>query len=186
MLWAAGNQASPLVGSLRSPLDRAGRALVEPDLSIPGYPEVFVVGDAAAAPLLDGHSRSKAPASTFVPAVAAAANQMGAHAAKMITLTLAGRPRRSFRYRDRGALAVIGRGRAIAALGRLRIAGHAAFFTWLFVHLAYLAGFRNRVSVMLEWAYAYFTYRPGARVLGEGDRLRPSAARVTTDQRRAS
>jgi NADH:ubiquinone reductase (H+-translocating) len=155
IFWAAGNAASPLIRAMKVPTDRAGRAIVEHDLSVPNHPNVFVVGDAAA---VEG-----------VPGLAAAANQMGDHAAAMIARTLKGQPRFPFRYRDKGSLAVIGRGRAVADFGRLRFTGVFAFLTWLFVHLLYLAGFRNRLAVMLEWGYAYFTYRPSARLITEDD-----------------
>ena len=151
--WAAGNVASPLVKMLGVATDRSGRALVEPDLSIPGSPHVFVIGDAAVL--------------TDVPGVAPAAIQMGAHAAHMIRRTLAGDSRRPFRYRDKGNLAVIGRNRAVADFGRLQLTGALGWWFWLLVHIAYLAGFRNRASVLLEWAYAYFTFRPGARLITE-------------------
>jgi len=153
VFWAAGNAASPLVRTLGVATDRAGRALVNPDLSIPGAPHVFVAGDAAA---VDG-----------VPGVAAAANQMGAHAARMVLRTLAGKPREPFHYWNKGALAVIGRNRAVADLGRVRVGGLLGWWLWVGIHIAYLAGFRNRLSVMLEWAYAYFTFRPGARLITE-------------------
>lgn len=162
IFWAAGNAASPLVASLGIPVDRAGRAMVAEDLSVPRYPHVFVIGDAAAVPMGEAQ---------FVPALAAAATQMGTHAAKMIAASVEGRPRTSFRYRDKGTMAVIGRGKAVAVLGRLQLTGSLAFFTWLFVHLLYLAGFRNRVSVFLEWSYAYFTFRPGARLITVSDRM---------------
>lgn len=166
VFWAAGNAASPLVAVLGVPTDRSGRALVRPDLSIPGAPNVFVIGDAAAVTMSKGPA---APASEagqqYVPGLAAAANQMGDHAAEMVLRTIRGSQRASFEYRDRGSLAVIGRGRALADFGRFRFAGRLAFFLWLFVHLLYLAGFRNRVSVLVEWTYAYVTYRPGARLI---------------------
>ena len=155
IFWAAGNAASPLIRAMNVSTDRVGRALVQNDLSVPDHPNVFVAGDAAA---VEG-----------VPGLAAAANQMGEHAAKMIARTLKGQPRFPFRYRDKGSLAVIGRGRAVADFGRLRFTGVVAFLTWLFVHLLYLAGFRNRLAVMLEWGYAYFTYRPSARLITEHD-----------------
>ena len=155
VFWAAGNAASPLLTTMKVPTDRAGRAIVEHDLSVPNHPNVFVVGDAAA---VEG-----------VPGLAAAANQMGDHAAEMIVRTLQGQARSAFRYRDKGSLAVIGRGRAVADFGRLRFTGMLAFLIWLFVHLLYLAGFRNRLAVMLEWGYAYFTYRPSARLITADD-----------------
>jgi len=155
VFWAAGNVASPLIKAMGIECDRAGRAVVAPDLSIASHPHVFVVGDAAAVP--------------GVPGLAAAANQMGEHAARMIAATVNGRSREPFRYRDKGSLAVIGRGRAIADFGRVRFTGLLAFYTWLFIHLLYLAGFRNRLSVLLEWGYAYFTYRPSARLITRDD-----------------
>lgn len=163
VFWAAGNAASPLVASMAAAMERTGRALVQPDLSLPGDPSVFVVGDAAAVPLLDDPTR-------YVPALAAAANQMGEHAARMIVRTLDRQPREPFRYRDKGTLAVIGRGRAIADFGRIRLTGMVAFLTWFFVHLLYLAGFRNRVSAMVQWVYSYVTYRPSARLITDEDR----------------
>ena len=159
VLWAAGNTASPLVRVMGVATDRAGRALVLPDLSIPDHPHVFVVGDAAAVP--------------DVPGLAAAANQMGEHAARMIVHALSGESRESFRYRDKGSMAVIGRGRAVADFGRVQFTGPFAFLTWLFVHLLYLAGFRNRLAVMLEWGYSYFTYGPSARLITEEDAKDP-------------
>jgi len=188
VLWAAGNQASPLTGTVDAPLDRAGRALVAPDLSLPDHPNVFVIGDAAAVPLhpsdeelasgsrLDssgneaGIRQAKGGAQEFVPAVAPAATQMGRHAAKMIIRSIREEPRTAFRYRDKGALATIGRNRAVAHIGRFKLTGRIAWFFWLFVHLMYLVGFRNRIIVFVDWAYAYFTYRPGARiVVGSSD-----------------
>jgi NADH dehydrogenase len=155
VFWAAGNVASPLVKVMGVESDRTGRAVVLPDLSVADHPHVFIVGDAAAVP--------------GVPGLAAAANQMGEHAARMIERTLKGQPREPFRYRDKGSLAVIGRSRAIADFGRVKFTGALAFYTWLFVHLLYLAGFRNRLSVLLEWGYAYFTYRPSARLITRDD-----------------
>ena len=180
VFWAAGNQASPLLQSLGVETDRAGRALVAPDLSIPGHPEVFVIGDAAAAALLASGQETPDPGSKtpYVPGLASAANQMGEHAAQMIRRSLESQPRRPFRYGDRGSLAIIGRNKAVADFGRFTLTGRPAFLTWLFVHLLFLAGFRNRVSVALEWGYAYFTYRPGARIVTDEER-----ARVTTLRR---
>ena len=155
VIWAAGNAASPLTGQLPGGRDRAGRVLVEPDLSLPGHPEVFVAGDAAA--VRQGEQ--------WVPAVAPAANQMGAHAARTILRTIRRQERRPFRYRDKGNLATIGRHRAIADFGRLRLSGRLAWWFWLFVHILYLAGFRNRLSVLVEWGYAYFTYQRGSRLI---------------------
>jgi NADH:ubiquinone reductase (H+-translocating) len=155
ILWAAGNAASPLGRDLHAKLDRAGRVEVEPDLSVSGHPEVFVIGDLAATT-----TNGKA-----VPGVAPAAMQMGARAAKNIRRDLEHRERVSFRYRNKGDLATIGRYRAIADFGRLRVTGSLAWWFWLFLHIMYLAGFRNRVSVLVEWAYSYFTYERGARLI---------------------
>jgi NADH dehydrogenase len=158
VFWAAGNSASPLGRTLGVPVDRAGRVLVEPDLSVPGHAEVFVIGDLAAVPLAGGG---------FVPGVAPAATQMGAVAADNVLRTLRGEPRRRFEYRDRGQLATIGRRKAVAQFGRRFVTGLPAWLLWLFVHVLYLAGFRNRLTVLIEWAYAYLTYKRGARLITE-------------------
>jgi NADH:ubiquinone reductase (H+-translocating) len=155
ILWAAGNAASPLGRDLYSGLDRAGRVPVEPDLTVPGHREVFVVGDLAAI------TTNGKP----VPGVAPAAMQMGALAAKNIRRDLEHRERVPFVYRNKGDLATIGRYRAIADLGRVQLTGILAWWFWLFLHIMYLAGFRNRVSVLVEWAYSYFTYERGARLI---------------------
>ena len=156
IIWAAGNNASPLVRMLGAPVDRAGRVIVEGDLSIPGRPEVFVVGDASAAKWNDD----------WVPGVAPAANQMGGHAARNILRTLRRQERRSFRYLNKGNLATIGRYRAVADFGRrIEFSGRPAWWLWLLVHIMYLAGFRNRVAVLIGWAYAYFTYERGVRLI---------------------
>ena len=155
ILWAAGNAASPLGRQLTDQVDRAGRVPVEPDLTLPGHREVFVIGDLAAT------TTNGKP----VPGVAPAAMQMGALAAKNIRRDLEHRERVPFRYRNKGDLATIGRHRAIADFGRLRVTGGLAWWFWLFLHIMYLAGFRNRVSVLVEWAYSYFTYERGARLI---------------------
>jgi NADH:ubiquinone reductase (H+-translocating) len=155
ILWAAGNAASPLGRDLHAELDRSGRVVVEPDLSVPGYREVFVIGDLAAT-TTDGKP---------VPGVAPAAMQMGALAAKNIRRDLEQRERVPFRYRNKGDLATIGRHRAIAHFGRVQLTGSLAWWFWLFLHIMYLAGFRNRASVLVEWAYSYFTYERGARLI---------------------
>jgi NADH dehydrogenase len=155
VLWGAGNTASPLGRQLGAPVDRAGRVLVARDLSLPDREEVFVVGDLAAIQS-DG-----AP----VPAVATAANQMGVHAARNVIAALAGRPRAPFVYLDKGSMATLGRHKAVAQIGRLRIGGYVAWMLWAFVHLLHLVGFRNRASVLMEWAYSYFTYERGVRLI---------------------
>ncbi len=156
IFWGAGNQASPLGGKLGVPLDRAGRVIVESDLSVPGHDEVFAIGDIASV---------QTPAGTPVPAVAPAANQMGAHAARGIIADLAGRSRTPFRYVNKGDLATIGRYHAVAAIGTVHLRGVIAWLTWLFVHIMYLAGFRNRLTVFVQWAYQYFTYQRGVRLI---------------------
>ena len=190
VFWAAGNAASPLIRAMGIDVDRAGRAIVNPDLSVANHPEVFVIGDAAAVAMRDdevGPSKDGGSRPQYVPGLAAAANQMGEHAARMIARTLENQPRRPFTYRDRGSMAVIGRGRAIVDFGRVKLTGVVAFYTWLFVHLLYLAGgFRNRASVMLEWAYAYFTYRPGARLITGEDAKAESSLIHAPDKARLS
>ncbi len=173
VFWAAGNAASPLGKTLDVPLDRVGRLLVEPDLSVPGDPRVFVIGDLAAAKLPDG---------TFVPSVAPAANQMGQHAARNIRALIAGEASRPFRYLNKGDLATIGRHKAVASFGggRIRIAGYFAWFTWLFVHIAYLVGFRNRISVLLQWAYNYVFFERGVRLITETEDASMSRHPATT------
>ena len=155
VVWAAGNAASPLGASLGAPIDRMGRVLVSPDLGIPAHPEIFAIGDLVSI-ATDGRP---------VPGVAPAAMQMGAHAARNIRRTLEGRERQPFRYRNKGDLATIGRHRAIADFGRLQVTGGLAWWFWLFLHILYLAGFRNRLSVLIEWGYSYFTYERGARLI---------------------
>ena len=159
VFWAAGNAASPLAMSVGGPLDRAGRVMVEPDLSVPGHPEIFVAGDVAGVIRDDG---------TLVPGVAPAANQEGRTAAQNILRTIRGEPRRPFHYRDKGSLATIGRHRAVAQFGRLGVSGYVAWWLWLVIHILYLAGFRNRLVVAVEWGYAYLTYHRGARVITAG------------------
>jgi NADH dehydrogenase len=156
VFWAAGNRASSIAKTLGTPTDKAGRAIVESDLSIPGHPEVFVVGDAAAV---------KDAAGAPVPGVAPAATQGGRHAGRQILASLRGAPREPFRYLNKGNLATIGRRRAIAEIGPIRIAGTVAWLFWLFLHIMYLVGFRNRVAVLGQWAYAYITFQRGARLI---------------------
>jgi NADH dehydrogenase len=158
VFWGAGNAASPLGRSLGAPVDRAGRVLVERDLSLPGRPEVFVVGDLAAYSTDDGIP---------VPGVAPAANQMGDRAAKNILHDLKGEPRKPFDYLDKGDLATIGRYKAVGSFqrGKLKIVGHTAWWLWLLVHIVYLATFRNRVSVFVNWAYGYLTFQRGVRLI---------------------
>jgi NADH dehydrogenase len=161
--WAAGNNASPLGKLLDGPSDRAGRIQVSPDLSVPGHPEIFVIGDLAAL-VQDGRP---------VPGVGPAAIQEGASAAKNIVRDLRREPRKNFHYRNKGDLATIGRSRAIADFGRVRFGGRLAWFLWLFVHIMYLVGFRNRIMVLIEWAYAYFTNQAGVRLITDVERYKP-------------
>jgi NADH dehydrogenase len=160
IFWAAGNESSSLGRFLGAPLDRAGRVRVSPDLSVPGHPEVFVVGDLAEMST-DGKR---------VPGVAPAAMQSGPRAARNIIRLIEGRTTKPFRYRNKGDLATIGRHRAIAQFPSLEAWGKPAWWLWLFIHIMYLAGFRNRLSVLIEWAYSYFTYQRGARLIS-GRRL---------------
>jgi NADH dehydrogenase len=156
ILWTAGVTASPLGASLGVPRDRAGRVLVEPDLSVPGYPEAFVIGDMAG--LADDKGKQ-------YPGVSQVAMQQAAHAARMIGRSMAQKPRSRFHYKDLGNLATIGRNAAIADLGWLRIAGFPAWLLWLFIHIFWLIGFRNRVTVLIQWAGAYLTYQRSVRLI---------------------
>ena len=163
IVWAAGVQASPLGKSLGAPLDRAGRVLVQPDLSVPGAPDVFVIGDLAAANSADEP----------VPGVSPAAKQMGECAARNVLHRMRGEDTRAFRYRDYGALATIGRRAAVAMVGPLRFSGFFAWVFWLFVHIYFLIGFRNRLVVLTDWAWAYFTFERYARIFTNGPKLAP-------------
>jgi NADH dehydrogenase len=177
-LWGAGVSASPLGKMLGAPTDRAGRVIVEPDLTVPGHPEVFVIGDLAAAPLhpdkpASSSSRKGTPAQLekLVPGVAPAAIQMGKFAARQIKRVAAGKPRETFHYLDKGTLATIGRSRAVGDFGKIHISGYFAWLAWLFIHVFFLIGFRNRFMVMLEWAWAYVSYKSSARLItGEEER----------------
>ena len=160
VVWCAGVAASPLGATLGTPLGRGGRVIVEPDLSVPGHPEIQVVGDLA---LLPDHQPP-------VPGVAPAAKQMGRHAARNIVAALAGRPTRPFRYRDYGQLATIGRSSAVAMFGRVHVWGWLAWVAWLTAHIYFLIGFRNRLVVLIDWAWAYWTFERAARVVDRGAR----------------
>jgi NADH dehydrogenase len=161
VIWCAGVAASPIGATLGVPLDRAGRVIVEPDLSVPGHPEVQVVGDLA---LLASHQPP-------IPGVAPAAKQMGRHAARNILRALADKPPLPYRYRDYGQLATIGRSAAVAMFGRVHIWGWLAWVAWLTAHIYFLIGFRNRLVVLIDWAWAYWTSERSARiVVGPGGR----------------
>jgi len=172
ILWAAGVAASPLAKKLGAPLDRAGRVLVNPDLSIPGHPEIFVIGDLAS--LTDKNGQ-------LVPGVAPAAIQEGKATARNIARDLQGKPRQNFHYVNKGSLATIGRAAAIAQFGKLHISGFIAWLSWLFVHIFFLIGFRNRIIVLIQWAWSYFTYERGARLI-TGDQTLPSWSELEREQ----
>ena len=171
VLWAAGVAGSPLARTLGVPLDGAGRVLVLPDLTIPGHEDVYVIGDLAHIEL-DGSP---------VPGVAPAAMQAGRHCAQNVIRTLRGEQRLPFRYRDKGMLATIGRGSAVARIGAIKASGFFAWLLWLFVHIFFLIGFRNRLIVMIHWAWSYVTFDRGARLITEplkGPLLQPSSSGV--------
>lgn len=163
VIWAAGNQASPLIATLGCPVDRAGRAIVDPDCTVPGHPEVFVLGDAA---------HFEDTQAGVLPGICPVAIQMGQYCAKAIDGDLRGKARRPFAYWDKGQLAVIGRGQAVAQLGAFSFGGFFAWLIWAFVHVFFLIGFRNRLIVMIEWAWAYVTMQRGARVFQGGATVR--------------
>jgi NADH dehydrogenase len=154
VIWAAGIRARPVAARLGLPTGRSGRLVVDPTLAVPGHPEVFVAGDVA---LITGQER--------LPQVAQAAIQQGRHAAENLIRRRRGEPMRPFVYRDKGAMATIGRSRAVAVIGRLRLAGRLAWWAWLVVHVVMLIGFRNRLVVLVNWAWNYVTYDRGLRAI---------------------
>lgn len=162
VLWAAGVAASPLAKSLGVPLDRVGRVSAEPTLQVPGHPEIFVVGDVCALQQ-DGK---------LLPGVAQVAMQGGAHAARNILRAIRGEPLTPFRYRDYGTMAVIGRGSAVADIGPVETSGFLAWVFWLFLHIFWLIGFRNRLAVLSEWAWSYLTLQRRVRLI-TGEKLPP-------------
>jgi len=164
VLWTAGVAASPVTATLGVERDRAGRVIVERDLSVPGHPEAFVIGDASA--FVDAAGRP-------LPGVAQVAMQGGVHAAHTILRRLEGQPSREFIYNDRGSMAIIGRGSAIADIRGLRFSGPIAWLAWLFLHIFELIGFRNRLVVMIEWAAAYVTLQRSVRLITYQDTDRP-------------
>jgi NADH dehydrogenase len=172
--WAAGNMASPLGKFLGAPLDSAGRVRVNDDLSVPGHPEIFAIGDLA---IVQQNGRP-------VPWVCPAANQEGTFAGKSIIRDTRRQPRKKFHYFNKGDLATIGRSRAIADFGRVKFTGWPAWILWLFVHIMYLVGFRNRIVVFIEWAYSYFTYQAGVRLITDVERYKlpekPAVAGTTS------
>jgi NADH dehydrogenase len=166
ILWAAGVAASPLAHSLGVPLDKAGRVIVEPDLSIPGHNEVFVIGDAAVFLHQTGSP---------LPGMCPVAMQQGQHVAENIRDDLAGKGRTPFHYRDKGQLATIGRSAAVCDFHFARFTGFFGWLIWLWVHIFFLIGFENRIIVMLRWAWSYFTVSRSARLItGNLDELNPT------------
>ncbi len=156
IIWAAGNQASPLLKTLEVPLDRQGRVIVQPDLSIPHHPEIFVIGDAACA-----MGKDQKP----LPGVSPVAIQEGKYVAEIIKKQTPKEKRKPFKYFDKGSMATIGKAKAIAMIGKLKFTGLLAWLMWGFIHIVYLIGFRNRLTVMLEWTLFYFTGHRGARLI---------------------
>jgi len=160
VIWAAGVTASPLTKKLGVELDRSGRVKVNPDLSLPGHPEIFAIGDLAFVPQADGRP---------VPGVSPAAIQMSQHVVKIIEQEAMFGARRTarpaFKYWDKGSMATIGRSAAVAWIGKLKFSGPLAWLAWLFVHLIFLIGFRNRTSVFFQWAYSYCSYKRSARLI---------------------
>jgi NADH:quinone reductase (non-electrogenic) len=160
IIWAAGVSATPITGKLGVELDKAGRVKVNADLSVPGHPEIFAIGDLALVLGKDGKP---------VPGICPAAMQMGRYVARAIECDLESAAKRAalppFKYWDKGTMATIGRSAAVAWIGRIRISGFFAWLAWLFVHLIFLIGFRNRLAVLLQWTYSYFTYKRGARII---------------------
>jgi NADH dehydrogenase len=159
-LWAAGMRASPLAQTIHrrtgAPLDRAGRVVVDPQLAIPGYPNIYAIGDMA---------HFAPPAAVPLPGIAPVAMQQGRYVANLIRARLEGKTTPGFAYRDKGSLAVIGRNAAVAVFGRLRIHGFPAWFAWIFIHIWYLIEFDNKMMVLIQWAWNYFTRRRGARLI---------------------
>ena len=170
VVWAAGVAASPLGAMLGAPLDRAGRVQVQPDLSVPGHPDIFVAGDLAALSQANGKP---------VPGVAPAAKQMGNLVARNIRARLSGHTTTVFVYKDYGNLATIGRMAAVVDLGKLKFSGLLAWWFWLVMHVFFLIGFRNRLVVLLNWWWAYWSYQRGARIILGGDADDVDQARMT-------
>jgi len=160
IIWAAGVSASPLTEKLGVELDRAGRVKVNPDLSLPGHPEVFAIGDMAFILQEDGKA---------VPGVSPAAMQMAQHVAQIINDELNGKAgnRAKFKYWDKGSMATIGRSKAVAVVGKIKLTGFIAWMAWLSLHLVFLIGFRNKLIVLIQWIYSYVTYKRGARIITE-------------------
>jgi NADH dehydrogenase len=156
IIWAAGNKASPLLETLDIELDRSGRGIVNTDLSIKGYPNIFIIGDAAAC--VDEKGK-------YLPELAPVAMQQGRYVAKIILKDINNKVRKRFKYRDTGTLATIRKGRSVAVIKGLKLSGLIAWLTWSFVHIMYLINFRNRIKVMAEWIWYFITNRPGIRLI---------------------
>jgi NADH dehydrogenase len=160
ILWAAGVSATPLTAKLGVDLDKTGRIKVNPDLSLPPHPEIFAIGDMALVLEKDGQP---------VPGVSPAAMQMGRHVARILEKEIDSgtmlSPRPAFKYWDKGTMATIGRSAAVAWIGKVKISGLFAWLAWLFIHLIFLIGFRNRLAVLLQWTYSYFAYKRSARII---------------------
>lgn len=156
VVWAAGNQASPLLKTLDVPLDRAGRVLVEPDLSIPSHPNIFVIGDASHCKGKDGKP---------LPGIAPVAIQHARYVASLIRKNVPHDKRPPFKYFDKGSMATIGKSKAVMFVGKLKLAGFFAWLAWCFIHIVYLIGFRNRLGVMIEWFYCFMTGQRGVRLI---------------------
>jgi NADH dehydrogenase len=168
VLWAAGVTGSRLGKALGVPLDRAGRVIVGPDLTVPGHPEVFVIGDLASLVIDD----------VPVPGVAPAAMQEARHTAANILRGIKGEAALPFRYHDKGSLATIGRSAAVADLGKIKLSGPLAWLAWLFIHILFLIGFRNRALVLFQWAWSFFSYDRGARLITGPLRVAPDLPRA--------
>ncbi len=158
VVWAAGVQAAKLAIEPEVTLDRAGRIKVNQDLSIPGHPNAFVIGDMAALEISPGK---------FVPGLAPAAIQQGQHVAKVIVSSIRNEARKPFKYFDKGQIATIGRNKAVMQSGKLKMTGHLAWLAWLFIHVFYLIGFKNRLAVMFTWAWSYLRSKRGSRLIDE-------------------
>lgn len=156
IIWAAGNQAAPLLKTLDIPLDRQGRVVVEPDLTVPDHPEIFIIGDAACA-----FGKDKKP----LPATAPVAIQQGRYVSKLIKKQIQKKKRRPFRYFDKGSIATIGTNKAVGYMGKILMSGFLAWLTWGFIHVFYLVSYRSRSTVMLNWVYHYMTGLRGARLI---------------------
>jgi NADH:ubiquinone reductase (H+-translocating) len=175
IVWGAGVMASPAGRWLGAETDRAGRVRVGPDLAVPGHPEIFVIGDVASALATDGKP---------LPGVAPVAKQQGQYVGALLKARLRGKPMPAFRYHDFGALATIGRKRAVAQIGRVKLTGFSAWLLWSLAHVYFLIGFRNRLAVALSWAWSYVTFQRGTRLItgvsgSQMDTMQPPRDRIT-------